>query len=80
MDATKLTALKTSIAAAKTAVKALSDSEVAARSYNALRSLGGVETALTKAEAKLETAIKRSAPRAKKASKKKKGNAVAAEK
>jgi hypothetical protein len=62
---------KAAITAAKGAVKDVIDAEIKARSFNGLKALAGVDTALTKAEGKLDAAVKRAAPREKKAKSKK---------
>lgn len=67
MDVSKA---KASITAAKGSIKDVIDAEIKARSFNGLKALAGVDTALTKAEAKLEAAVKRAQPREKKAKKK----------
>lgn len=69
MDVSKV---KASLAAAKATVKDLVDAEIKVRSFNGLRALAGVDTSLTKAEAKLDAAMKRAEPRVKKAKKDKK--------
>lgn len=69
MDITKA---KASLVAAQTSVKDLVDAEIKARSFNGLRALAGVDTLLAKSLEKLESAVKRTAPRAKKDKKAKK--------
>jgi hypothetical protein len=66
MDVSKV---KAALAAAKSAVKDAVDAEIKARSFNGLRALAGVDTSLTRAESKLESAVKRAAPREKKVKK-----------
>lgn len=69
MDVAKV---KAALASAKAAVKDVVDAEIKVRSFNGLRALAGVDTSLTKAEQKLEAAVKRAAPREKKEKKAKK--------
>ena len=64
--------VKAAIGAAKSAVNDAVNEEIKGRRFNALKALAGVDTKLTKAEEQLETAVKRSAPRAKKEKKAKK--------
>lgn len=66
MDATKV---KTAISNAQAEVKNMIDAEIKARSFNGLKALAGVDTALTKALSRLDDAAKRALPRAKKAKK-----------
>lgn len=68
MDTTKI---KAAITAAKSAVKDTIDAEIKNRSFNGLRALAGVDASLVKAELKIEAAVKRAAPREKKAKTKK---------
>lgn len=61
--------VKSAIASAKAAVNDAVNEEIKARRFNALKALAGVDTKLAKAEEQLETAVKRSEPRVKKAKK-----------
>jgi hypothetical protein len=60
---------KAAIAAAQASIKDVIDAEIKARSFNGLKALAGVDTALIKATKRLEDAVKRAAPREKKAKK-----------
>lgn len=61
---------KAAIVNAQGAVKKLQDACIAARSFNPLKALGGVDTKLADALERLDDAAKRALPRAKKSKKK----------
>lgn len=66
MDITKV---QTAITNAKNEIKTLVDGEIKVRSFNGLRALASADTMLDKAATRLDGAVKRVAPRAKKAKK-----------
>lgn len=66
MDITKV---QTAISSAKNTLKDVVDAEIKSRSFNGLRALASADTMLDKAATRLEGAVKRAAPRAKKVKK-----------